>query len=642
MDLTSFQHSLFLSALGDAILNSLWQGFLLWIIYETIIISYKKTNAKFKYNLSVLFIFCSFIWFICTFILKLQVSQNISYYVSGVNNLETLDKSKSSFFYFFLSFTSNILPYLSVAYIILLFFLMAKLLAAWRNVHFIVNKNLIIPPEHLETFASKVASQIGIPKKIKIWISNYIEVPATIGFIKPVILIPFASINHLTVHQLEAIILHELSHIKRNDYLVNLLVSIIETILFFNPFIAYFIKIVKRERENCCDDFVLQYRYDPHSYASALLRLEQFRYNNVQLSLGAVSGKKQLLTRIKRITGTNRVTQFNYGQKLFALILTTAIICSIAWLSPSDIKKAVRIFSEKKNADTFQNKSHSEVIPKIKLTQTDPDNAGISKTDEQKKDSQEEINNIDNTEISKIPQINSTLEDEKEMIFDKNSPDDSLSINQAQIAESDKITPKIKLENFSLNMDEEIEKGLKQAYKEINKINWPKIQQDISKSFSKLKIDQLSEKQKSAIMEAKKYVSLLYLDKLDKQEFNATKVLKKIQLQQNAITDSIRAAASRNSLIIKQESVKVAEQYRKTELQNLNNSAGNFVFTYNTATDRNKLQRNNKTVTDSKEHLFELNGDQFKINIQTTPSQNEKLPPLSKKVKKARHIIIEI
>ena len=172
---------------------------------------------------------------------------------------------------------ATLLPYLSVAYIFLLLFLMAKLFTAYRHVHYIAHKNLLNPPAALDLFASQVSLQMEIPKKIKIWISNHIEVPATIGFIKPVILIPFASLNHLTVHQLEAVILHELSHIKRNDYFINLLISIIETILFFNPFIALFIKIIKSERENCCDDFVLQYRYDPHSYASALLRLEQSR-----------------------------------------------------------------------------------------------------------------------------------------------------------------------------------------------------------------------------------------------------------------------------------------------------------------------------------------------------------------------------
>ena len=134
---------------------------------------------------------------------------------------------------------------------------------------------------------------------------------------------------------MEAIILHEISHIKRNDYLVNLFVSLIETILFFNPFVVLLGKIIKKERENCCDDFVLQYQYDRHSYASALLVLEQSREQQFRLALTATSGRKQLLFRIKRIMEVkNSNDGLNYGQKLLALLLSTGIICSIAWLTP--------------------------------------------------------------------------------------------------------------------------------------------------------------------------------------------------------------------------------------------------------------------------------------------------------------------
>ena len=77
----------------------------------------------------------------------------------------------------------------------------------------------------------------------------------------------------------------------------------IETILFFNPFVVLMARVIKRERENCCDDFVIQYQYDRHSYASALLSLEQFRNLNLRLAIGATSGKKQLFLRIKKNNG---------------------------------------------------------------------------------------------------------------------------------------------------------------------------------------------------------------------------------------------------------------------------------------------------------------------------------------------------
>ncbi|MEO8764697.1 MAG: M56 family metallopeptidase, partial [Ginsengibacter sp.] len=353
MDFAALQHSVFLQSLGSAILNSLWQCFLLWIIYETVSVSYKAASAKFKNNLATLLLFFSFAWFLTSFVSKILLQHHIAFppVIPGGMALESKVGNHAVWgISEFLTYVSASLPYLSVAYIFLLFFLIYRLFAAYRYVYFISNKRLMSPTGELQFFASGVAAEIGITKKIGVWISHHIDVPATIGFFKPVILIPLASINNLSAQQLEAIILHELAHIKRNDYIANLVISVIETILFFNPFVVLLSNIIKRERENCCDDFVLQYRYDPHSYASALLRLEQSRISRLKLAIGAVSGKKQLLSRIKRITNSQVVSrQFNYGQKIMALLLVTAIICSVAWLTPEEKKSATQKALAKSN-----------------------------------------------------------------------------------------------------------------------------------------------------------------------------------------------------------------------------------------------------------------------------------------------------
>ncbi len=360
MDFAALQHSVFLQALGSAILNSLWQCFVLWFIYETVLVSYKSASARFKNNLSTLMLFLCFAWFLTGFTANILNHQNVAFSAgAALPNLQQPGDSVSGF-RMFLTYASSSLPYLSVAYIFLLLLLILRLFAAYRYVYFISKKRLLKSTGELHAFASKVARQIGITKKISVWISNHIDVPATIGFFKPVILIPLASINNLSDQQLEAIILHELAHIKRNDYAINLLISVIETILFFNPFVALLSNVIKRERENCCDDFVLQYRYDPHSYASALLRLEQSRTGKLKLAIGAVSGKKQLLSRIKRITNNQVISkQFNYGQKLLALLLITFFICTVAWLSPGE-KKSLQL-------TTAAKKVKSNTISKTKI-----------------------------------------------------------------------------------------------------------------------------------------------------------------------------------------------------------------------------------------------------------------------------------
>ena len=335
MNLTALQHSPFLQSLGWAIANSLWQAAALLITYHLIIGGYKNASAKLKNNLSTILLFAAFVWFCVTFFIKyLAIEDQPGNY--DIQYYNAADITAAATWNELLNKVAGVLPYLSIAYLLLLIFLTFRLINIYRFTLFIKFNGLQKPGVEWKLFTEKVGRHMGITKQIRLWVSHHIDVPATIGFIKPVILIPLASINQLSSDQLEAIILHELSHIKRNDYLINLFVSIIETILFFNPFIVLLAKIIKRERENCCDDFVIQYQYDRHTYASALLSLEQFRNTDLRLAIGATSGKKQLLLRIKRIMEVNSNTNFNYGQKLAALLLITGVICSVAWLSPQN------------------------------------------------------------------------------------------------------------------------------------------------------------------------------------------------------------------------------------------------------------------------------------------------------------------
>jgi bla regulator protein BlaR1 len=117
-------------------------------------------------------------------------------------------------------------------------------------------------PAEWRLFVNRIAGQLNIKKKIQVFLSDTVTTPLTIGFLKPVILIPVASINHLTTDQLEAVLLHELAHIKRYDYLVNIILSVVEISLFFNPFTQLLSKNIRKERENSCDDWVLQFQYD--------------------------------------------------------------------------------------------------------------------------------------------------------------------------------------------------------------------------------------------------------------------------------------------------------------------------------------------------------------------------------------------
>src|ERR1017187_10398 len=130
MDFVALQHSVFLQALGSAILNSLWQCFILWLIYETISVSYKSASARFKNNLGTLLLFSSFAWFLTSFISKVFSQQHIAS-IDAIPAGFAMESQPGvhavSGFRAFLSYASSSLPYLSVAYIFLLFLLMSRL-----------------------------------------------------------------------------------------------------------------------------------------------------------------------------------------------------------------------------------------------------------------------------------------------------------------------------------------------------------------------------------------------------------------------------------------------------------------------------------------------------------------------------------
>jgi hypothetical protein len=177
----------------------------------------------------------------------------------------------------------------------------------------------------VKLYVETIAQRMGLRRKVNIWLSDLVDGPLTLGFYKPIILFPLALINQLSMEQVEAIILHELAHIRRNDYVINLVISWLGIIFFFNPFARMLIREIRKEREHCCDDLVLQFQYEPHTYASALLALERSRFEGSALVLAAAGTSRQLLLeRVKRISGQKvPVRRFSFSAMVFLFISLT-------------------------------------------------------------------------------------------------------------------------------------------------------------------------------------------------------------------------------------------------------------------------------------------------------------------------------
>ena len=155
-----------------------------------------------------------------------------------------------------------------------------------------------VPPACRDALARLVV-RLRVTRPVRVLESAVVRVPAVIGWLRPVVLLPASALTGLTPLQLDALLAHELAHVRRYDYLVNLLQSAIETLLFYHPAVWWVSRRVRDEREHCCDDVAVAACGDAHCYATALLGMERLRNPLPALSMAAAGGS--LVERVRRL-----------------------------------------------------------------------------------------------------------------------------------------------------------------------------------------------------------------------------------------------------------------------------------------------------------------------------------------------------
>lgn len=180
------------------------------------------------------------------------------------------------------------------------------------------------------SFVADTARKLGISRSITLAESPLISAPMVIGYLKPIVLVPVGMFTGLSTDQLETVFMHELAHIRRHDYLINLLQAAVETIFFFNPFVRALSNVVRAERECCCDDIVVRYHGGARVYAHALAQLAEARIASTGFALCLAGDKNQLLHRIKRMLET-RYRPDKRRVVVPVVLLLGALMC-ISWL----------------------------------------------------------------------------------------------------------------------------------------------------------------------------------------------------------------------------------------------------------------------------------------------------------------------
>ncbi|MGE5800846.1 MAG: HEAT repeat domain-containing protein [Gemmatimonadota bacterium] len=204
-----------------------------------------------------------------------------------------------------------VLPWLVIAWVLGVVVLSVRLGHGWLSALRLRTTGTRSTAESLQRTLSRLATRMRVSRPVQLVESMLVEVPAVIGWMRPVILVPASALTGLTPQQLEVLLAHELAHVRRYDYVVNLVQCAIETLLFYHPAVWWVSRRVREERENCCDDLVVELCGDRRLYAAALVEMERLRPPAApRLALAASGGS--LLSRVRRL-----VAREPAGRELF-------------------------------------------------------------------------------------------------------------------------------------------------------------------------------------------------------------------------------------------------------------------------------------------------------------------------------------
>ena len=245
------------------------------------------------------------------------------------------------------------LSYIGFVYCIVLAFLIIKTGFQFYQLTTLIKTSNFSESDKYTSFINSLPNYSS-SRKVKLGISSSIETPISLGWIEPIILLPIALVNQLSIKEIESIILHEWAHILRNDYLLNLMTSFVQLVLFFNPFTYLFNKEISLQREIACDSFVLSVSVEKLDYLNTLYKMaagirakDLAIQNTSKWTMGFLNIPNELLYRVKFLTKTKR---FNFIQS--TKIMFTTILASLLFFIPFDKK---------------QNKLVAKVQPKVLL-----------------------------------------------------------------------------------------------------------------------------------------------------------------------------------------------------------------------------------------------------------------------------------
>jgi uncharacterized protein (TIGR03435 family) len=220
-------------------------------------------------------------------------------------------------------------PWIVSTWLVGITLLLLRTFAGWWRVRRLHRIALVSSRSRWQAAANRIASRLGLRRAIRIVELAGIDVPLVVGCLRPVVVLPIAAFSHLSPAQADAILAHELAHIRRHDYLINLMQTLAETLLFYHPGVWWISARIRNEREDCCDDVAVAVCGDPVGYAAALAELENRRSGSPHLAPAATGGS--LLNRVRRILHAEIPHQADAPHWIVLCALAAVLVAAGVW-----------------------------------------------------------------------------------------------------------------------------------------------------------------------------------------------------------------------------------------------------------------------------------------------------------------------
>jgi bla regulator protein blaR1 len=327
----------FLYSLAITLVHFIWQGSLVALLLKLALTFTPARNPQLRYAFSGIAMLANLLLPLTTFFVVYhadleRITNNSEMITTLIKNISTTDESD------LLANLVEYLPFLALFWLVSISYLSIKLLFDIHYVRQLTKVDIIATEKPLAQRFIQLADEMHLTRMPQLLISLKAEIPMAVGWLKPMVILPVAMLAGLSSAQLEMLLLHELAHIKRHDYLVNFIQTLVEILLFFHPAVRWVSTQMRNEREFCSDDIAVHHCCKPIAYArtlteTAALCQKHTTHSIPQMALAASGG--DLKQRVIRLIDAQCTSSNDLG-KWFAgifLLVSLLLISSRQFLS---------------------------------------------------------------------------------------------------------------------------------------------------------------------------------------------------------------------------------------------------------------------------------------------------------------------